>query len=67
MFDIGGGELILIVLAFLVLFGPKKVPEVTRMLGKGMRKVKEAQAELKSQLNEIEKEIEDVTSDNNKK
>jgi sec-independent protein translocase protein TatA len=58
MFDIGGGELILIVLAFLVLFGPKKVPEVTKMLGKGFRKIKEAQTELKSHLKDIEKEIE---------
>ena len=57
MFDIGGGELILIVLAFLILFGPKKVPEITKMLGKGMRKVKEAQTELKNQLKELEKEI----------
>jgi len=58
MFDIGGGELILIVLAFVILFGPKKVPEVTKMLGKGLRKVKEAQTELKSQLKDFEKEIE---------
>ena len=60
MFDIGGGELILIVLAFVVLFGPKKVPEITKMLGKGMRKVREAQTELKSQLKDLEKEIEDT-------
>ena len=59
MFDIGGGELILIVLAFVILFGPKKVPEVTKMLGKGLRKVKEAQTELKSQLKDFEKEIEE--------
>lgn len=60
MFDIGGGELILIILAFVVLFGPKKVPEVTKMLGKGLRKVKEAQTELKSQFKEIEKDIENI-------
>ncbi len=59
MFDIGGGELILIVLAFVILFGPKKVPEVTKMLGKGLRKVKEAQTELKSQLKDFEREIEE--------
>ena len=58
MFDVGGGELIIIVLAFLVLFGPKKIPEISQMMGKGFRKVKQAQYELKSQLNEIEKEIE---------
>jgi len=63
MFDIGGGELILIVLAFVVLFGPKKVPEVTKMLGKGLRKIKDAQTELKSHIKDIEKEIEN--NDNN--
>jgi sec-independent protein translocase protein TatA len=60
MFDIGGGELILIVLAFIVLFGPKKVPEITKMLGKGLRKVKEAQTEFKTQLKELEKDIKDI-------
>lgn len=66
MFDIGGGELILIVLVFLILFGPKKIPEVTRMLGKGLRKVKEAQTELKTQLNELENEVDVINSDKKK-
>jgi sec-independent protein translocase protein TatA len=57
MFDIGGGELLVILFAVLLLFGPKKIPEISRMVGKGMNKIKQAQAELKSQLNEIEKEI----------
>ena len=57
MFDVGGGELLLIVLAILLLFGPKKLPEVAQTIGKGMRKVKQAQAQFQSQLNEIQKEI----------
>jgi len=28
MFDIGGGELIVIILAVILLFGPKKIPEI---------------------------------------
>ncbi|MPN07562.1 Sec-independent protein translocase protein TatB [bioreactor metagenome] len=60
MFDIGGGELILIVIAFVVLFGPKKIPEISRMLGKGLREIKKTQTELKTQLNELEKEIEEI-------
>ena len=63
MFDIGGGELIVILLAFFLLFGPKKIPEISRMLGKGFQKVKQAQFELKSQLNEIEKEIKNEVKD----
>ena len=58
MFDIGGGELVVIILAIIVLFGPKKVPELMKMLGKGMRKVKDAQFELKQQINDIGSEIE---------
>ena len=57
MFDVGGGELLLIVLAILLLFGPKKLPEVAQTIGKGMRKVKQAQAQFQSQLSEIQKEI----------
>ncbi|MDR0927705.1 MAG: twin-arginine translocase TatA/TatE family subunit [Ignavibacteria bacterium] len=57
MFDIGGGELILILVAFVVLFGPQKIPDITRTLGKGMRKVKDAQNELKKQFDDIEKDI----------
>ena len=63
MFDIGGGELILIIIAFLILFGPKKIPEVAKMLGKGVQKIKEAQTQLKSQLKDLEKEVEEVTKD----
>ena len=57
MFDIGGGELILILLAILVLFGPKKIPELAQMLGKGMAQFRKAQANLQSQLNEIKTDI----------
>ena len=64
MFDIGGGELLLVLLAFVVLFGPKKIPEVTKMLGKGFRKVKDAQTELKSQLKDLENQIENIEKNN---
>ncbi len=58
MFDIGGGELLLIILAVIILFGPKKLPEIMKMLGKGVSKAKQAQAEFKNQIYEIEKEVE---------
>ncbi|MBI5324023.1 MAG: twin-arginine translocase TatA/TatE family subunit [Ignavibacteriae bacterium] len=57
MFDIGGGELLLIVLAVIVFFGPKKLPEVANMVGKGMRKVRQAQAQFQSQIQNLEQEI----------
>ncbi len=54
MFDVGGGELILIVLAILVLFGPERMPEIARMMKKGMAKVRQAQVEFQNQLEEIQ-------------
>lgn len=52
MFDLGGGELLLIVLAVLVLFGPKKLPELAQSLGRGMREFKRAQREFTEQINQ---------------
>lgn len=40
-FNLGPGELLLILAIALVVLGPKKLPEVGRSLGKGMREFKE--------------------------
>jgi len=54
MFDnIGGGELMLILLAILFLFGPKKIPELAQGLGKGLREFKKAQQEFKDNLTKV--------------
>ncbi len=42
MFGIGVPELILILVVGLVVFGPGKLPEIARSLGKGMREFKKA-------------------------
>ncbi len=63
MFDVGGGELILVVLAVLLLFGPKKLPEIAQMVGKGMQQVRKAQAQFQVQINEIKTELNDVGTD----
>jgi sec-independent protein translocase protein TatA len=47
---IGYGEIILIVILFLLLFRAKKIPELMRGLGKGVKSFKEG-------LNDVEKEI----------
>ncbi len=57
MFDVGGGELLLIILAIIVLFGPKKIPEVMKMVNQGMQKVRKAQSEIQSQINNLQDEI----------
>jgi len=48
--NLGAGEIILIVLVILLLFGAKKIPELARGLGKGM-------SEFKKGLKDVEKEI----------
>ncbi len=60
MFDVGGGELILIVLAIIVLFGPKKLPEIARTMGKGMQKIKDAQQQFTDEINNISDEAKSV-------
>ncbi|MEZ5047700.1 MAG: twin-arginine translocase TatA/TatE family subunit [Chitinophagaceae bacterium] len=46
----GGTEWVLIVLAVLVLFGGRKIPEFMRGLGKGMREFKDAKDNIKNEL-----------------
>jgi sec-independent protein translocase protein TatA len=51
MFDIGGGELMLILIVVVVLFGPKKLPELMQGLGKGIREFKKAQRDFTEHIN----------------
>ena len=47
----GTPEILVIFLLVLVLFGPDKLPELAKQVGKGVRKIRRASDELKSQLN----------------
>jgi sec-independent protein translocase protein TatA len=49
--DIGGGELMLIFFVALLLFGGKKLPELARGLGKGIRDFKDASEGVKREIN----------------
>jgi sec-independent protein translocase protein TatA len=43
MFDnIGGGELLVIVFVIFLFFGPKKLPEIGKSLGRGLKEFKNA-------------------------
>ena len=52
---VGPWEIVIIALIFLLLFGGKKIPELMKGLGKGVKSFKEG-------LNEVEKDIKDVDS-----
>ncbi len=47
---VGSGELLLILLVLLVLFGAKRIPELARGLGKGIREFKNATKEIEEEL-----------------
>jgi TatA/E family protein of Tat protein translocase len=74
---LSGGELILVFLAFLLLLGSNKIPELARGLGKGLREFKRATDDIKKEINQstdgisneisesvggIRKNITDITS-----
>ena len=42
IFNLGGGEIILILAIVLILFGAKKLPELARGLGQGIKEFKNA-------------------------
>lgn len=50
---VGPWEIVIIALIVLLLFGGKKIPELMKGLGKGVKSFKEG-------LNEVEKDIKDV-------
>ena len=50
MFGLSGTELILILVFALLLFGPKKLPELARTLGKGVRDFKRATDDIRSSV-----------------
>lgn len=50
MFNLGGGEIFLILFVVLLLFGSKKIPEFARGLGKGIREFKDATNSIKEEI-----------------
>ena len=47
---IGSGELIVIALIILLLFGGKKIPELMRGLGRGVREFRDASSKVKEEF-----------------
>lgn len=52
MFGISAGEFIIILIVGLIVFGPSKLPEVGRAIGKGLKEFRKAQAAISQTLNE---------------
>ena len=54
----GGSEWILIIVVVLLMFGGKKIPELMRGIGRGMREFTDAKNNVKSEIEEGMKEKE---------
>ncbi|MBB2149849.1 twin-arginine translocase TatA/TatE family subunit [Pedobacter gandavensis] len=70
--NMGGGEIIIILAVVLLLFGGKKLPELARGLGKGIRDFKDASEGVKREIHRninsvgIVDDINDVINDNSR-
>ncbi len=60
----GGSEWILIIVVVLLMFGGKKIPELMRGIGRGMREFTDAKNNVKSEIEEGMKEKETVNKTN---
>ena len=63
MGQIGMMELVVIFVVALLVFGPKKLPELGKSLGKGLREFKRATDDLKSNWDDQIRDIEQTTND----
>lgn len=50
--SIGWGEILIIVLVILLLFGAKRIPELMKSMGKGVRSFKDGLKEIDEQVNQ---------------
>ena len=58
VFNLGFWEIVIIALVVLLLFGGKKIPELMRGLGKGVKNFKEGMKEVENDVQDIKKDIE---------
>ncbi len=50
LISLGGPEVILVLVVVLLLFGAKRIPDLARGLGKGIREFKDASTEIKKEI-----------------
>ena len=58
--NLGMGELLVILIVVLLLFGSKKIPEIAQGLGKGIREFKKSIKEVEDQITTPDKEVRDL-------
>ena len=65
LFNFFGPEMLVIFFAILLLFGGRKIPELMRGIGKGIREFNAARSTIESELKEGMKEQEKKKEENN--
>ena len=62
---VGPWQIIIIILVIIILFGGKKIPEIARGLGLGLKEFKKATREIKDEVQNAAKDVEEnnTTSD----
>jgi sec-independent protein translocase protein TatA len=63
--NLGAGEIVLIVLVILLLFGAKKIPELARGIGKGMSEFKKGLKDVESEIKSTDTETKKVDEKKN--
>jgi sec-independent protein translocase protein TatA len=63
--NVGSGELLVILLVILVLFGGKKIPEIAQGIGKGIREFKKAVNNVEGEFKEL-KDIKNIDKKDSK-
>jgi sec-independent protein translocase protein TatA len=63
-FNLGGGEIFVVLLVILLFFGSKKIPELARGLGKGIREFKDASNNIQREIQETSRSIKEDTDIN---
>lgn len=56
MLDVGGGELVLILLVAALLFGPKDIPKIAKKMGSFVNSVRKTRNEFTKQLKDLDKD-----------
>ena len=64
IFGVGLPEVTVILVLALLIFGPKKLPELGKQLGKTLQSLKNASNEFQNELNKAVNETEDTKTDN---
>ena len=61
--SLGPWEILLVILAIILIFGGKKIPELARGLGQGLKEFKKAKQEIKDEVKSAAEEVVEVEKD----